>query len=175
MSRNLTAVCTLLAGVLLAAGPSDATSIVGSADNIAYIPVHHMGYTGKGVTVGIIDSGFPRSTHRTFYYSDDNHDSRVVRMSLYNGHNYVTGHATGTTNGVVGRGKGGGDGAVASTSEEVNRSPMRRWAISAAPGDGPGPFFIGLEVGGVPRASRRGPARPSVRPRIEFCKTVPDP
>ena len=69
-------------GILLVSQPLSALTLSKSADNIAYAPVHALGYD-CGVVVGVIDVGYARWDHVTFYVSDDCHTSRVTRLGYY--------------------------------------------------------------------------------------------
>jgi len=116
----------LAAALLLSAGRVHALTLAAGADNIAYLPVHQMGYTGKGVITGVIDLMFPNPNHATFYVSADNHASRVTRMSLYGGDaGYGIGHANAVAGVLAGRGKGDGTYLGVAPQAEV-------WAASCS-------------------------------------------
>jgi len=110
MKRKFALVAVLVLLTFLPASQTFALHFAAQADNIAYLPVHQMGYDGSGVIAAVINASFPRPTHRTFYVSGDNTASRVTRMDLYGGDNGVgpIGHANSVAGIMAGRGKGDG-------------------------------------------------------------------
>ena len=119
-------VLVLIVLATFGARPAHALNFAAGDDNIAYLAVHQLGYTGSGVITAIIDTTFPRQTHRTFYVSGDNTDSRVT-LDWYGGaHDEGPGgHANSVAGIMAGRGKGDGTYLGVAPGAEV-------WAASCS-------------------------------------------
>ena len=107
IDRRIAWVFPTIAFALFATASAHALTYAGGADNIAYVPVHQMGYTGSGVIVGVVDVGTPETTHPTYYTSGVDNTSRVTRIGDY-GDITVKNHPTSVAGIMAGRGPGDG-------------------------------------------------------------------
>ncbi len=94
--------------VVFVAPPAHSLTLAKAADNIAYEPVHELGYTGRGVIIGVIDFHYVRQDHRTFWTANDNTTSRVTKFGLYGGSTAYDSHPTAAAGVAAGRGPGDG-------------------------------------------------------------------
>ena len=145
MRRKHLLAVALVAALLHLSPQLHALTYAGDADNLAYDTMHIAGITGSGAIIGVIDTGYARTDHSTFYTSETDTTSRVTKLLYYNGSLTYTGHANGVAGVAAGRGDGEGGyvgvapGAEvwsASTSGEDN--DMRQAYLDMSTPDGEG-------------------------------------